>query len=116
LINAKNPLKEKFFKNKGVKIVKIKKINLHTTNLKNVFYEIKKLGFSRILVESGVTFLDQLIKNKLIKNFYLFKSSVKLGVKGLNNSKPLYLKKINIYEKNKIKVNLKDDSLYKIKI
>jgi diaminohydroxyphosphoribosylaminopyrimidine deaminase/5-amino-6-(5-phosphoribosylamino)uracil reductase len=116
LTNVKNASKEKFFKSKGVKVIKIKQINLYTTNLKNVFCEIKKLGFSRILVESGVTFLDQLIKHKLIKNFYLFKSSVNLGAKGFNNSKPLYLKKINISEKNKIKVNLKDDSLYKIKI
>jgi len=116
LTNVKNTSKEKLFKRKGVKILKIGKINLHPSNLKNVFYEIKKLGFSRILVESGVTFLDQLIKHKLIKNFYLFKTSVNLGTKGLNNFNPLYLKKINISEKNKIKVNLKNDSLYKVKL
>ena len=116
LTNVKNSSKENFFKSKGVRVIKIKQINLHSTNLKNIFYEIKKLGFSRILVESGVTFLNQLIKLKLIKNFYLFKSSVSLGSKGFNNSEPLYLKKINIFKKNKIKVNLKDDSLYKVKI
>ena len=116
LTNVKNTSKEKLFKKKGVKILKIGKINLHPSNLKNVFYEIKKLGLSRILVESGVTFLDQLIKHKLIKNFYLFKTSVNLGTKGLNNLNPLYLKKINISEKNKIKVNLKNDSLYKVKL
>jgi diaminohydroxyphosphoribosylaminopyrimidine deaminase/5-amino-6-(5-phosphoribosylamino)uracil reductase len=111
-----NVSKEKFFRNKGVKVIKITQINFHITNLKNIFYEIKKLGFSRILVESGVTFLDQLFKHKLIKNFYLFKSSVNLGLKGYNNSKPVHLKKISFLKKNKIKVNLKDDSLYKVKI
>jgi len=116
LTNTNNLLKEKFLKKIGVKVIKMKKINHHTTNLKNIFYEIKKLDFNRILVESGVTYLNQLIKFNLIKNFYLFKSSTKLGTKGFNNSKPSYLKKINILEKNKIKVNLKDDSLYKIKI
>jgi diaminohydroxyphosphoribosylaminopyrimidine deaminase/5-amino-6-(5-phosphoribosylamino)uracil reductase len=116
LTNAKNISKEKFLKNKGVKIVKINRVNLYKNNLKNVFYLIKKLGFSRILVESGVTFLDQLIKHKLIKNFYLFKSSENLGTKGINRSNLLYSKKIFFFEKNKIKVNLKDDSLYKVKI
>ena len=116
LTNTSNILKERFFKSIGVKIVKIKQVNLNKKNLKNVFYEIKKLGFNRILVESGVTFLNQLIKFSLIKNFYLFKSSTNLGLKGSNNSLPLDIKKINISKKNKIKVNLRNDSLYRVKI
>ena len=116
LTNANNVLKKKYFKKIGVKVITFKQTNHNTTNLKNIFYEIKKLGFNRILVESGVTFLDQLIKYNLIKNFYLFKSSTNLGAKGFNNSNPLYLKKINIFKKNKIKVNLKRDSLYQVKI
>ena len=116
LTYTNNSVKEKFFKKKGVKVIRIKQVNDHVTNLKNVFYEIKKLDFNRILVESGVTYLDQLIKYNLIENFYLFKSSTKLGTKGFNNSKSVHLKKINILEKNKIKVNLKDDNLYRVKI
>ena len=116
LTNVKNRSKEKFLKRKGVKVIKLKSVNNSTTNLKNVFYEIKKLGFNRILVESGITLLNQLLKYNLIKNFYLFKSSSSLGSNGLNNSNPLYLKKIIFSEKNKIKVNLKDDSLYRVKL
>ena len=116
LTNSSNLLKENFFKEIGVKIIKIKQLNCDSTNLKNILYEIKKLKFNRILVESGITFLDKLIKYNFIRNFYLFRSPVNLGKKGLNNSVPFYLKKIKIFEKNKIKVNLKDDSLYKVKI
>ena len=63
-----------------------------------------------------MTFLDQLIRNNFIKNFYLFKSATNLGVKGLNNFNSLYSKKINFSEKNRINVNLNEDSLYKVKI
>ena len=116
LTNSNDVFKKNFFKKIGVKVVKIKKINHKINNLKNIFYVIKKLGFNRVLVESGVTFLNQLIQYNLIKNFYLFKTSANLGTKGFNNSKPLYFKRMKISEKNKIKVNLKDNSLYKVKI
>ena len=116
LTNRNNIIKKNFFKKKNIDIIKLKTENNNITNLKNIFYRLKKLGYNRILIESGVSFLEQLIKYNLIKNFYLFKSSTNLGIKGFNNSHPLYLKKINISEKNKIKVNLKDDSLYKVKI
>ena len=116
LTSKDNFSKEQFFKKIGITIIKIKKINNYTDELKNIFHIIKKIGFNRILVESGVTFLNQLIKNNLIENFYLFKSSVNLGVNGSNNINPLYIKKIAFSEKNKIKVNLQGDSLYKVEI
>jgi len=108
--------KEQFFKRKGIKVIKLKKIRGNSIELKNVFYIIKKLGFNRILVESGVTFLNQLIKNNLIKNFYLFKSFINLGSKGFNNVNPFYIKKIDFSEKKKINVNLLGDSLYKVEV
>ena len=33
------------------------------------------MGYSRILVETGLTFLNTLIKNKLINDLYIFKSN-----------------------------------------
>jgi len=60
--------------------------------------------------------MDKLIKYSLIRNFYLFRSSTNLGTKGLNNTNPLYLKKINVSDKNKINVYLKEDSLHKVLI
>ena len=57
-----------------------------------------------------------MIKYNFLENFYLFKSSSNLSSNGFNNSTPYYLKKFKFTEKNKIKVNLKDDNLYKIKL
>jgi len=114
--NTSHVAKENFFKKKGIKIIKLEKNEEPTTDLENIFYKIKNLGYNRILVEAGVTFLDQLIRNNFIKNFYLFKSATNLGVKGLNNFNSLYSKKINFSEKNRINVNLNEDSLYKVKI
>jgi len=114
--NSNNSSKEIFLKKKGIKIIKLRKNKERSFDLKNIFYKIKNLGFNRILVETGVTFLEELIKNNFIKNFYLFKSATKLGIKGSNNFNPRYLKKINFSKSNKIKVNLNGDSLYKVKI
>ena len=56
------------------------------------------------------------MKNNLIRNFYLFKSSFKLKNNGKNNSKPNLIKKFKTTIKNKLKVNLNNDNLYKIQL
>ena len=43
------------------------------------------MGYSRILIETGLTFLNVLIKNKIIHDLYIFKSNKKLGKYGKNN-------------------------------
>ena len=116
LTNINNLSKERFFKKIGVKVIKLENKSSPINSLKNIFIEIKKMGFNRILVESGITFLNQLIKYDFIKNFYLFKSSLNLKSRGFNYSTPLYLKQLNISEKNEIKVNLTGDTLYKVKL
>ena len=75
---------------------------------------MKKYGYNRILVESGLVFLKKLLKDKLIFNLYMFQSSTKLGKKGRNNTSNNIIKKLKLNKK--IKVNLNGDSLYKIKI
>ena len=81
---------------------------------KNDFYffykKIYKMGYSRILIEAGLTFLNNLLKNKLINNLYIFKSDHKLGKNGKNNSssKPL----MNISPKL-LTINLDGDKLLK---
>ena len=111
-----NLLKENFFKKKGVKIIKFSSTADDNLSLKKMIFRIKKLGLNRIFVESGNTFLSKLLKNNLIKNLYLFKSSQKLLLAGQNNSSLSQIKKIKILKKNKIKVNLYGDSLYKINL
>ena len=111
-----NSSKENFFKKKGVKIIKFSSTNNDDLILKKMIYRIKTLGLSRIFVESGSTFLSQLLRNDLVKNLYLFKSSQKLLSIGQNNSSLLQIKKIKIQKKDKIKVNLYGDSLYKVNL
>ena len=113
---VKNKQKEKFLKKKNVKIIKFIQSDNTVFDLKNMFYRLKKLGFNRILIESGTTFLNQILENHMIKNFYLFKSSINLSSKGSNNTDSFYVKKLNISMKNKVQVNLNADSLYKVKI
>ena len=111
-----NAIKEKFFKKKGIKIIKYSTNNDLDFDLKYIFSVIKKLGFNRVLVECGITFLDKILRFNLVNNFYLFMSSGNLKSNGYNRCNNLFIKKINIREKDKIKVNLMEDSLYKVKL
>ena len=108
--------KENYFKKKGVKIIKFSKNVDSNLSLKKMILSIKNLGYNRIFVEAGSTFLSQLLKNRFVRNLYLFKSSNKLSLNGQNNTSLLEIKKIRILKKNKIKVNLNGDSLYKVNL
>tara|TARA_B100001057_G_scaffold324801_1_gene324992 strand:+ start:242 stop:1315 length:1074 start_codon:yes stop_codon:yes gene_type:complete len=93
----------------GYKILFINK--LEDKNDFNLLYKkIYKIGYSRILVEAGLTFLNSLIKNKAIHDLYIFKSNKKLGKKGRNNDTSNYLKKIH---PKLLTINLYDDKLFK---
>ena len=79
-----------------------------------LFKKLFDLGKRRVLIESGLVFLNQLFKFRFVNNLYLFKSNKSLKDKGFNNSSVNFLKKIkNI---NKVKVNLQKESLFKIRI
>ena len=79
----------------------------------NLFKILKKYAYNRILVESGLIFLNKLLKEKLIFNLYMFQSSTYLGKNGKNNTSNNLLKKLTL--KKKINVNLNGDKLFKIK-
>ena len=111
-----NAAKESFLKKKGVQIIKFSKNPNNNSILKEMIFSIKSLGFNRIFLESGITLLSSLLKNNLVETLYLFRSSKKLYSKGLSNLSHSQIKKIRILEKNKIKVNLYGDSLYKINL
>ena len=69
-----------------------------------------KKNYSRVFVESGLTFTNFLIKERLIDNIYIFKTINNLRNNGYNNSSNKLLKKIKL--KNKLKVNLDEDKVY----
>ncbi len=105
-----NKKKENYLKKKNIRIVKISKMN-NKLDFLNIFRRLNSLGYTRILVESGLIFLKFLHKNKIINNLYIFKSSYKLKKKGKNNCKSFFIK--NIKNEKIIKVNLFGDKLLK---
>ena len=68
-----NPSKILAYKKLGYKFIFIDKLKC-----KNDFIllckKIYEIGYSRMLVEAGLTFLNSLIKNKMIHDLYIFKT------------------------------------------
>ena len=109
ITNIKNKQKAQIYKRNGYKIIYIN--SLKSKKDFNLLYKkLYKIGYSRIFVETGLVFLNTLIKNKLINDLYIFKSNNILGKKGKNNTTLKYL--INISSKP-IPINLNNDKLYK---
>ena len=75
-----------------------------------MYKKIYKIGYTRILVESGLTFLNFLIKNKMMNDLYIFQSKYNLGKNGKNNDTTANLKK-NLTKQ--VTINLKSDKLFK---
>ena len=108
--SSQNKKKIFFFKKKGLNIISIKTLD-KKNDYKNLFFNLKEKGYSRIFVESGLTFINFLIQNKFINNIYVFRSDTNLKKRGINYSTSNIIKKI--YLKNKVNVNLFGDQLYK---
>ena len=110
---SKNKKKLSFFKKKKIKIINLKKLN-DKTDFQILFKKIFHTGKGRVLIESGLVFLNELFKIKFINNLYLFKSNEILGNKGSNNINVSFIKKLKLT--NRIKVNLDKNNLYKLKL
>ena len=105
----KNIKKAQIYKKKGYRIIFVNSlINKNDFNL--LFKKIYKMGYSRILVEAGLTFLNTLIKNRLINDLYIFSANYNLKKKGQNNASLKYLKSI---KSKQMSINLNNDKLYK---
>ena len=104
--NKQNQKKEKHFKQLGVKVIKLKQFTIN-----GILQKLNYLGYSRFLLECGLTYLNYAIQQKAVNDLYVFKSSKKLKKSGINNSSNSVIKKIKL--KNKIRVNLFEDTLYK---
>ena len=73
-----------------------------------LYEKIYNLGYQSVLIETGLNFLNTLIKNKLINNLYLFKNNKNLKINGKNNISPNFLKKMKFKPKS---INLSNDKL-----
>jgi len=107
----KNKNKIKIFKGLGFKVLLIKSLN-NKKDFNLLSKKIYKLGYSRIFIESGMTFLNYLLKINIINDLYIFKSNKKLGREGQNNDTLKFLKK---YISKPISINLNGDKLYNYK-
>ena len=80
-------------------------------NLKNILLKVKLLGFSRILLESGLNLTTNFLNKGLVDDFQLFISKTNLGKNGNNSFK----RNMKLFLKNRKftneKVNLFGDKL-----
>ena len=104
-----NARKTLAYKKLGYKIILINKLD-DKNDLNLLYKKIYKLGYSRMLIETGLTFLNYLIKNKMIHDLYIFKSSKKLSKNGKNNDTTDYIKKVH---PKLLTINLNEDNLFK---
>lgn len=109
ITKKENQKKILVYKNLGYKIITISSLNCKK-DFNLLYKKIYKMGYSRVFVESGLIFINTLLKNKLIHNLYIFKSNIKLGKKGKNNISSKYLKK---FLSKQVTINLSGDKLYK---
>ena len=111
LITLKKNLKKiTKYKKKGYKFILINSLE-NKEDFSKLCKRIYKIGYTRLLVESGLTFLNYLIKNKIINDLYIFKTNNNLGKNGKNNNTIEYLKK-SFFSKE-VKLNLNGDKLFK---
>ena len=115
--NKNNISKLKKLKKLKIKLFKLDLNKEKQFDLHMVLKKIKSLGFSRILLESGLNLMTLFLKKKLVNNFELFISNKIVGSAGHNNFKDT----MNTYLKGKVSklncVNLFGDKFlsYKIK-
>tara|TARA_B100001996_G_scaffold262609_1_gene204748 strand:+ start:53 stop:1153 length:1101 start_codon:yes stop_codon:yes gene_type:complete len=97
---------------KKIKLIYLKLNNYGHIDLKTIFKKIYDLGIQNVLVECGFILTNNILKEKLFNEFYLFKSSKKLIRRGTINVKNIN-KNLNITFKRKKNVNtyLDKDSL-----
>ena len=113
------------FSKKKIKLLKKLKVKLiqfpiaknGDFDLYQVLYKIKLLGYSRILLESGMRLTSNFVSKNLVDDFMLFVSNKKLGINGRGKMKEdlkLLLKKRKFHHE---KINLFGDKLliYRLK-
>ena len=113
LTTSNNSKQTSFLKKRNIKIIKLNSL-LTKDDFFNLFRKLFQLGKRRILIESGLIFLNQLLKMNFINNLYIFKSNTKLRSNGFNNSKKNLIKNLKIFKQ--VNVNLKSDKLLKARI
>ena len=97
--STKDKKKLKYFKLRGIRLNYTDLDSNDNIDLKKVFSKAYNIGIGSIIIEGGKELTKSVLKDKLINEFYLFKSKKKLGNLGKNNI--VDLKKIINFFKNK---------------
>ena len=98
--SSSNKKKINFLKSNGIRLQFIDLDIDKNINLKKMLSKIYNFGIGSIIVEGGKMLTNSLLREKLINEFYLFKSDKKLGKQGSNNIFNLE-KKLNKFFKKK---------------
>ena len=115
--NFHNKKKINLLKKRQVRIYKIPLDSNGDLNLRKVLIKVKKLGFSRIFLESGIKLASNFLKENLVNDLKIYISKKNMKKNGKGNIKKYF----NTFLKRKKhiveKVNLFGDKLisYKIK-
>ena len=96
-----------------VKLIKLPLLNNTKFDLQKILYKIKDLGFSRILVESGINLIKNFLIENLVNEFYIFVSSKKLAPYGKLSFKS-YKRMLKKNKKIVQNVNLAGDKMITI--
>ena len=115
--NKINSKKIRLLKKHNVEVYKAPLNNKGYLDLKKTLVSIKKLGFSRIFLETGIKLTTSFLEAGLVDDLILFVSNKRLGNNGSSNMKKyfkLFLKNKKMYNE---KINLFGDKIltYKIK-
>ena len=114
--NKINKKKIKLLSKLKIKIFKIPLDINGNLDLKKSLIKARQLGFSRILIETGIKLTTNFLKRNLIDDFKLFISNENIGKNGSGNIKK-YLKSLLKNRKGKIdKVNLFGEKLISYKL
>ena len=105
----KNRKKISNYKKLGYKFILIDSLE-NKEDFNKLCKRIYKIGYTNILVESGLTFLNYLIKNKMLNKLYIFKTNYNLGKNGKNNDTTIFLRK-SLHKQ--VTINLNGDKLFK---
>ena len=103
----KNFKKTDIFKKKGYKIIFVNSLK-SKKDFYHLFNKIFKLGYSRALIETGLIFLNTILKYKIANDLYLFQNKNKINNDGKNNISSNFIKKIKFKQ---IQMNLDTDNL-----
>jgi len=115
--NKKNIKKIQLLKKLGIKTYKIHANETGNLDLKEVLFKTKKLGFSRVFLESGIRLSTNFLNENLVNELKIFISNQKLSKNGRGNIGK-FLKNVLRGKKSVVeKVYLFDEKLisYKIK-